>query len=109
MEKILNEMIEEISRINSAAADYAESAENEKSRLGREYRAKKEEFDEKLNDAAQARLDELKEKLTTENRERIDNLHKETDDYIMALEIAFNKNHSQWAQEIADEITAQRL
>ena len=109
MEKIVNEMIEEISRINSAAADYVESAENAKSKLGRDYRAMKDAFDEKLNDSAQARLDELKEKLTRENAERIDKLHKDTDDYIMALEVSFEKNHSKWAQQIADEIIDQRL
>ncbi|MBE6016165.1 MAG: hypothetical protein E7233_00965 [Lachnospiraceae bacterium] len=109
MEKIVNEMIEEISRINSAAADYVESAENAKIKLGRDYRAKKEEFDEKLNDSAQARLDELKEKLTRENNDRIDALHRETDEYIMALESSFEQNHSEWAQKIVDEITAQRL
>ena len=109
MEKIINEMIEEISRINSAAADYAKSAEDEKIKLGRDYRAQKEEFDDRLNESAQARLDALKEKLTRENDEKIEKLHRDTEDYIERLEKSFEKNHSEWAQKIADEIIAQRL
>ena len=109
MEQIINEMIEEISRINSAAADYVQNAENEKIKLGRDYRTLKEEFDDKLNESVQARLDELKEKLTRENDERIETLHRDTEEYIDRLERSFENNHSEWAQKIADEIIAQRL
>lgn len=110
MEKaIVNEVIEELSRINSAAEEFAENTENAKIKLGRDYRDKKINYDEELNEAAKERLDALQAKLEAEIEEKKNALIKENEEYMSRLEKAFEEKHSEWAEDIMRQVVSERL
>ena len=105
---VINSVIEELSKINKAADSYAVSMEEAKKKLEKDYRNQREDFDLQMHDEAEDRLAKLKEQLTAENNAKIEKLRSDSQEYTEKLEKAFDEKHSEWAEEIAKRIVAER-
>lgn len=109
METCVNNVIEELSKINDAAAGYAENMEEAMRKLEKEFTAKKDAFDVEQGSSVTEHLDNLKARLTKENDEKIESLHRDYEIYMKKVEESFEANHEKWAQEIAEKIISERL
>ena len=108
MEPIVNNVIEELSKINQAASEFAQNMEDAKEKLAAEYEQKKKEYSEKLVSDATGRVEKLREELKEANNKKIGELHSESEAYMARLDRDFEANHSQWAQEIVNKIITER-
>lgn len=104
MEAELDKVIDELAKIDSAAAEYAKNMEGNKARLMDEYQKAREDYAAGVRAEAEARNEQFASELSGANKKQIDRLSKKSDAYISRITDAYEANHTRWAKEIADRI-----
>ena len=104
MEHSVDEVINEISKIEQAATNIQEDSENEKEKYAKYIEDKIKEFDERVNKETEENLAKLREKLEEEKRSELSAMRSEIVARTEAMDELYNANHKKWVDEIVYEI-----
>lgn len=100
MENIINQL----SRIEEKAVQIIEAADNQKKEFALEMEQKTNEFDNQLAADTKKRLQKMQEKLNVEKDKELEKLKADNLNFQNTLNQKFQQNHSKWAKELLNEL-----
>lgn len=107
MELQVNQVIEELSKIDSATEQVILSAENEKEDYSAAIESWKKEYEDYLTDHMNQNIESYKLKIQSHNQRVLQQYRTETEALLSKLDAAYQENHSQWANEIFKKLISE--
>lgn len=104
MPREINQVIEQLSKIEASSAEILSGAEEQKRAYAAEMEQKKKEFDNALSEQTEAKLKELRDTLNAEAEQNLQALRAETETQSKRLEEWYNANHTRLAEELFEQI-----
>ena len=101
----MDSIVNKLSEIESAASAIVEHAEAHKSVLDKEYDDARRKFDDELEAKTQARIKRIRDELESNTTRLLDSQTGASSDSIDALNLEYEKKHTQYAQDILRRIT----
>lgn len=101
MDSIVNKLTE----IEDAASAVVQHAEDQKSRLEKEYEEKRRTFDEELEKKTSARLESIRTELDKNTSDILEGQNGASEQTILALRKEYEEKHTEYAHEILRRIT----
>ena len=99
MELQVNQVIEELSKIDSATEQIILSAENEKEDYSSAIESWKKEYEDSLINNMNQNIESYKLKIQSHNQRVLQQYRTETEALLSKLDAAYQENHSAWANE----------
>lgn len=103
-ENQIDQVIANLSKIETSASKVQEEAEKEKAEYTQLIESKIKEFDEELNSKTNTELTELSDNLARTQQRELDSMRAAILEDVAHIEEAYNEKHTQWAQEIFEQI-----
>lgn len=100
MELQVNQVIEELSKIDDATENLILSADEEKREYAAIIESRKKEFEEALITKMNLSIDAYKTRVKAENEKVLKQYRQETESLLNKQEASYEKNHTQWAKNI---------
>lgn len=100
----INEVIANLTKIDSASAMIMESTKKEKLAYAEEIKQKTKEFDESLNADIDKKVSQLKEELTKTNQQLIDGCKNEAHLALARLDSVYATKHNEWIESIFNNV-----
>lgn len=100
MELQVNQVIEELSKIDDATENLILSADEEKREYAATIESRKKEFEEALITKMNLSIDAYKTRVKAENEKVLKQYRQETESLLNKQEASYEKNHTQWAKNI---------
>ena len=107
MELQVNQVIEELSKIDSATEQVILSAEKEKEDYSAAIESWKKEYEDFLIKNMDENIESYKLKIQSHNQRILQQHRTETEALLSKLDAAYQKNHSQWANEIFKKLISE--
>ncbi len=107
MELQVNQVIEELSKIDSATEQVILSAESEKEKYSAAIESWKKEYDDYLINNMNENIESYKLKIQSHNQRVLQQYRTETEALLSKLDSAYEENHSQWANEILKKLISE--
>lgn len=107
MDTQIEQMITELSKIDSATENIFVQTEKEKEQYAADLKKKTEKFNKELEDDIQNQLSLYESELIKENNIFIEKLQKDTESSIKKMELSYNKHHTEWAKSIVNTLLKQ--
>lgn len=104
MEHSVDEVINEISKIEQTASNIQEESEREKERYSKYIEDKIKKYDERINKETEENLAQLREKLEEDKRSELSAMRSEIVARTEAMDELYNVNHKEWVDKIVQEI-----
>ena len=104
MNNNVDEVINELSKIEATATNILNESENEKIAYERSITQKIKEFDERVDKLAEKNLQTLKEQLEQEKREEMSKMRSDILAQTDKMEEFFEKEHENWVRQIVADI-----
>lgn len=101
----MESVIKKISEIESAASAIVANAERQKESLDHEYRARRNAFDEELENKTMAEIQKIRDDLETKTSALLNEQSTWNDDSITELQRQYDEHHTRYAQDILKRIT----
>ncbi|WP_251386553.1 hypothetical protein [Mediterraneibacter agrestimuris] len=101
----MESVIRKISEIESAASAIVANAEKQKESLDHEYRARRNAFDEELEDKTMREIQKIRDDLESKTSALLNEQSVENDDSITELQRQYNEYHTRYSQDILKRIT----
>ncbi len=101
----MESVIKKISEIESAASAIVSNAEKQKEALDHEYRAKRNAFDQDLEEKTMAKIQAIRDDLETRTSALLNEQSVDNDDSITGLQRQYDEHHTRYAQDILKRIT----
>ena len=101
----MDSVIKKISEIESAASAIVANAEKQKESLDHEDRAKRNAFDQDLEERTMTKIQQIRDDLETRTSALLNEQSVENDDSITELQRQYNEYHTRYAQDILKRIT----
>ncbi|MDO5695960.1 MAG: hypothetical protein Q4P30_04290 [Eubacteriales bacterium] len=102
----MSDLLQSLSRIEKAAQNISDHAEEEKARIGRDYKEKTIAFDKELEHETDRKLNSLQETFDQEVAEEQVKLQREQDGELMRLRNFYKEHHEEIAARLFDAVTA---
>lgn len=100
MENIINQL----SRIEDKAVQIIEAADNQKKEFALQMEQQTKEFDNQLAADTQKRLQKMQETLNVEKDKELETLKADSLNFQNVLNQKFQQNHTKWAKELLNEL-----
>lgn len=100
----MENIITELSRIETNAVQIIAAADNQKKNFAIEMEQRTKEFDTQLAADTQKRLQTMQEKLNEEKNRELENLKTDNQHFQNTLNQKFEQNHKKWAAELLNEL-----
>ncbi|MDE7156952.1 MAG: hypothetical protein K2O02_03210 [Lachnospiraceae bacterium] len=107
MELQVNQVIEELSKIDSATEQVILSAENEKEDYSAAIESWKKEYEDSLINNMNQNIESYKLKIQSHNQRVLQQYRTETEALLSKLDAAYQENHSEWANEIFKKLISE--
>lgn len=104
MELQVNQVIEELSKIDSAAEALILSSDQDKAAYSGATDAKKAEYEDSLKTKMNLNIDAYRTRMQSEHNQILTNYRKETEETLRALDASYQKHHTDWAKKIFQQI-----
>ena len=104
MNNNVDEVINELSKIEATATNILNESENEKIAYERSITQKIKEFDVRVDKLAEKNLQTLKEQLEQEKREEMSKMRSDILAQTDKMEELFEKEHEDWVRQIVADI-----
>lgn len=100
----INEIINDLAKIDNASAMIMESTQKEKHAYAKEIKQKTKDFDEKLLAEIDERVTKLRTSLSEENKRLIEQCKIESNETIQRMDLAFTAHKEEWVNSIFSNI-----
>lgn len=104
MELQVKQVIEELSKIDSAAEQIILSADNEKEQYTALNESHKKEFEDSLIEKMNQNTESYKTKIQIDNDNLLKQYRAETEAMLSKLDNAYEQNHNKWANQILQKL-----
>lgn len=100
----IDQVIANLSKIESTAVNVKQEAEKEKANYNKQIEEKIKAFDEKLAEETKKELEELSESLESKHQKELTEMRANILEDVAVIEKNFNEKHQVWAKEIFEQI-----
>lgn len=104
MELMVDQVIEELSKIDLATEKVLTMADMEKDNYSKEIDEKIKQYDKSLEVNMSKRLEEYRNKIESENNNILKQYRQDTLNLLDKLDESFKNNHTKWASEIFNNL-----
>lgn len=104
MELQVKQVIEELSKIDSATERVILSAENEKEEYAAANESRKKEYEDSLMKKMNQKIESYKTTIQSDNQQILKQYRTETENMLSKLDAAYQQNHTNWAVEIFNRL-----
>lgn len=100
----MNQIIEELSKIDSATEQIILSADNEKEEYTTLNETRKKEYEDSLTEKMNQNTESYKTKVQTDNDNLLKQYRAETEAMLSKLDNAYEQDHNKWANQILQKL-----
>ncbi|MGN0383747.1 MAG: hypothetical protein ACI4DS_05700 [Eubacterium sp.] len=104
MEKEMNEVITQLSKIEAASAKIMEATKIEEENYAAYIEQQKKEFDDALNKETDLKVEALRADLEMRNTKELSDFKTAAENHLKSLDNKYEKNHTKWAQNILQDL-----